>query len=513
MSNYTGGPSTDSDYNVDEAESWSSRPEREQREYESFRRRAEIARRKRAMTERYELVDEDLEELEDEYVPEHSRRATKLLNKPDELPVEEYIRLFNLNELCRTRYSCPETLEKLGLLEDVEHLFQSCHLDTLMSYPYVAYEDETIQLLSSLQVEIYQGMTADELESEGLGFITFSVYGQSYMLTIQRLEGLFGFPSGTGTKQRFDRGELKDLWFTIGSTATLNSSRSKSNQIRNPVIRYFQRSVAHVLYSIEATGTVTNTDMEMISMALRGTLHQTKNGVVTPILIACGVPITSKGYAPKVMDFEHLHHCEFLEYAMVGDKYRYRFEHPTDKKANIILLCPELTRIIEGYNIGFEPAVDDLPWLAAPLPAQQCHRNSLLRTCPRGDMTSLSQASTGLSLVSMTSHMSLRGIHHTSLGNTRGERRLHLFVPTAQRGLCAPGDNSTAVLDTTKEERSSTNRKEELKHDRKTLQGPGTSHRRGLMITCALTSIEVSTTIHHCQIPSSVYFVSVMFLS
>ncbi|KAG7572278.1 hypothetical protein ISN44_As09g006470 [Arabidopsis suecica] len=273
----------------------------------------------------------------------------------------------------------------------------------MMSYPYVAYEDETIQLLSSLQVEIYQGMTADELESEGLGFITFTVYGQNYMLTIQRLEGLFGFPSGTGTKQRFDRSELKDLWLTIGSTAALNSSRSKSNQICSPIIRYFQRSVAHVLYSREATGTVTNTDMEMISMALKGTLQRTKNnrtlqgdtndtplvillllhlcgykkwavtnnnkrardslcigGVVTPILIACGVPIVSKGHEAKAMDIEHLHHIEFLEYAMVGDKYRYRFEHPTNKKANILLPCPELTRIIEGDNIDFEPSVDDL---------------------------------------------------------------------------------------------------------------------------------------------------------
>ncbi|KAG7585701.1 Integrase catalytic core [Arabidopsis thaliana x Arabidopsis arenosa] len=339
MSNYTGGPSADSDYNVDDSESWSSRPAREHEEYETFRRRAEIARGKREMTAGYGLIDEDLDDLEDEDVPEPSPRSTKLLNKPDELPVEEYIRLFNLNEFCGTRYPCRKTLEKLGLLED---------------------------LLSSLQVEIYQGMTADELQNEGLGFITFTVHGQDYMLTIQRLEGLFAFPSGTGTKQRFDRSELKNLWLTIGSTSALNSSRSKSNQIRSPVIRYFQRSVAHVLYSREATGTVTNTDMEMISMALKGTLHRAKNnqipqgGVVTPILLACGVPIISKGHDPRLMDVEHLHHIDFLEYAMVGDMYRYRFEHPTSKRANILFPCPERTRIIEGYNIDFEPSVDDL---------------------------------------------------------------------------------------------------------------------------------------------------------
>jgi len=90
------------------------------------------------MTERYELIDED---QEDEYMPEHTRRATKLLHKPDVLPAEEYIRLFKLNEFCSTRYPCSTTLAQFGLLEDVQHLYQSCHLDTLMAYSYVAYEE------------------------------------------------------------------------------------------------------------------------------------------------------------------------------------------------------------------------------------------------------------------------------------------------------------------------------------------------------------------------------------
>jgi len=118
-------------------------------------------------------------------------------------------------------------------------MYQSCHLDTLMAYPYVAYEEETIQFLSTLQVEVYQGMTSNDLECEGLGFLRFSVYGHEYRLSIKRLEGSFGFPSGTGTKPKYDREELKDLWITIGSSVPLNSSRSMSNQIRSPVIRYF----------------------------------------------------------------------------------------------------------------------------------------------------------------------------------------------------------------------------------------------------------------------------------
>jgi len=352
------------------------------------------------MIERYELIYED---LEDEYMPEHNRRATKLLHKPDVLPAEEYIRLFKLNELCSTRYPCSTTLAQLGLLEDVQHLYQSCHLDTLMAYPYIAYEDETIQFLSTLQVELYQSMTSDELNCEGKGFLRFSVYRHEYRLSIKRLEGLFGFPNGMGTKPKYDREELKDLWITIGSSVPLNYARSKSNQIRSPLIRYFQHSIANVLYSREITGTVTNSDMEMIAMALKGTLGQTKNdmslqgeindtpisvlllinlcgykswavsnnhkrargalcidGVLTSILIACGVPITSDGLEPRAMDIEHLRHCEFLEFAMVGDLHRFRFEHSTDKRASILLPSPMVTRIIEGDNIDFRPEIGSL---------------------------------------------------------------------------------------------------------------------------------------------------------
>jgi len=69
----------DANYNVDEVEFWSTRPEREEQVYKKFRaemersasrrsqRRAEIARGKREMTCRYELVDED---SEGEYEPE-----------------------------------------------------------------------------------------------------------------------------------------------------------------------------------------------------------------------------------------------------------------------------------------------------------------------------------------------------------------------------------------------------------------------------------------------------------
>jgi len=54
-----------------------------------------VARGKRAMSSRYELIDED---IGTEYEPESWRKETKLQNKPDEVTVEEYIRFFKMND-------------------------------------------------------------------------------------------------------------------------------------------------------------------------------------------------------------------------------------------------------------------------------------------------------------------------------------------------------------------------------------------------------------------------------
>ncbi|KAG7568017.1 Integrase catalytic core [Arabidopsis thaliana x Arabidopsis arenosa] len=346
MSNATGGPSisVDEDYNVNEVESWSTRPQREEQAYESFRaemersaaeqsqRRAEIARGKRAMTGRYELVDED---SEGEYVPEQQYRETKLLNKLDEFTAEEYIRLLKLNDFMGTRYPCSETLAKLGLLEDVQYLFEKCHLETLMSYPYVAFKKETIHFLSTLQVELYQSLTEDELEREGLGFFTFSVEEQSYQLSIQR------------TVPNTDM-EMIDSALTGILRQTKNGTILKGD-LNNapPVILLLVHLCGYKQWAVNKN-----------KKRVRGALCV--GGVVTPILIAFGVPITSTGKDARAIGFEHLRRIEFLEHGMVGEFYRYRFEHPLSKTANILLPCPEATSILGGENIDFEPAFEDL---------------------------------------------------------------------------------------------------------------------------------------------------------
>jgi len=372
MSNYSGESSMDPYYNVDEVESWSTRPEREEHVYESIReefersatrrnqRRAEIARGKRAMSSRYELIDED---IETEYEPDSWRKETKLLNKPDKVTVEEYIKFFEMNDLWGTRYPCYETVAHLGLLEDVQHLFEKCHLETLMSYPYAAYKEETIEFLSTLQVEMYEGLTNFELETMGLGFLTFTVDEPRYQLSIKKLEELFGFPSGKGTKPRFDREELKDLWATIRNNLSLNSARSKSNQIRSSVIRYFWRSVANVFYSRESTGTVSNTDMEMIDSALTGILRRIKGKNVLR---------GDLNNSPPVMPLL-IYLFGYMKWALTNGKKKVRGALCVGGVVTPILPCIDATRILEGKNIDFKPALEDLYFEGSPPTEENSH--------------------------------------------------------------------------------------------------------------------------------------------
>jgi len=51
---------------------------------------------------------------------------------------------------------------------------------------------------------------------------------------------------------------------------------------------------------------------------------------------------------------------------MVGDFHRYRFEHSSIRIANILFPCIYATRILEGRNIDFKPALKDLYFEGSP---------------------------------------------------------------------------------------------------------------------------------------------------
>ncbi|KAG7530150.1 hypothetical protein ISN44_Un109g000110 [Arabidopsis suecica] len=374
MSSHSYESSMDADYNVDEAESWSTRPEREAEEYRRFveeteravaNDREKISRGKRAMTENHELVDEEMED-DAEYILEQTRKTTKSLMKEDKLTPGDYYKALKRNLFWGTRYPHPETMAELGILEDVQLLFEKCHMTTLIE--------------------------------EGLGYLSFTIDDRDYIMAIKTLESMFGFPSGTGTNPKFAREELKSLWNTTGDTTNFNSTRSKSNSIRNPAIHYFQRAMANVPYLREISAIVTNQDKETLDLAMLSFLRYTKDGktmkgdtnekppsmyllnhlcsyrewalandkkntkgplciggVITPMLLSCDVPLRTDPIQPRGMDIAHLKLAHVIKHKVYDGRYAFKFDHPSTGEATILLPVSEMTTITVRNNIDFSP--------------------------------------------------------------------------------------------------------------------------------------------------------------
>ncbi|KAG7559360.1 hypothetical protein ISN45_Aa05g009570 [Arabidopsis thaliana x Arabidopsis arenosa] len=380
--------SQDQDYTVNENESWStSLPEREGQEYS--RLRDDITRGKKTMEE----ISSSLKDI-----------ATKPW-KTDKrnISMEEYCELFRRHHFVGTRYPHPGTMVELGIYEDIEYLCEQTSLFTLMNRPYSAYKEETIQFLSSFQVEIFAEKKKKRERDYGLGYLTFTIHGQDYILTMKQLESLFEFQSGVGTGHRVDRKEIVGLWETIGDDVKFYSSRSKSNTIRSPVLRYFHRSLASVLFAREITGTIINGEMEVLVMALQETLGVTNDntalmgdksntsaaffllghlwsykswavtnatktakgklcmgGLITPILLACGVPLESQEVLPKWVDIEHLRKITSLAWGMIDERYAWIFDLPEAEGVKFLLPHQAYTTITDRSNIDFKPPVQML---------------------------------------------------------------------------------------------------------------------------------------------------------
>jgi len=201
-----------------------------------------------------ELVDEDSEE--EMASPEEADQTEN--GGGDDLESEkcatrnEYYKLLKRNEFLGTRYPHPETMERLGIYDDVEYMFKQCSQNIHMFRPMDGYEEETVNFLSSVELFIYGESEDDGIRPDGsLGYLEFCVYDVEYRLPIDHLEHMYGFPSEKDTSHRFDKRELQSFLATLGSKHGFSSSRTKSNEIRSLVVRYYHRSLASALFARE----------------------------------------------------------------------------------------------------------------------------------------------------------------------------------------------------------------------------------------------------------------------
>ncbi|KAG7533202.1 hypothetical protein ISN45_Aa08g008390 [Arabidopsis thaliana x Arabidopsis arenosa] len=372
---------------------------------QSSRDRAEISRGKRPVMEPMQLVDEDIE-YESEIAPAAKvtrpvKKGKKAKDTESVLTRHDYHAMFSQHEFLGTRYPHRETMVELGISDDVEYLFRQCHLHTHMFRPMEGFREETIQFLSSLGVVIYEDQSVIE-SKKSVGYLIFNVYEREYTLTIEQLEVLFGFPSGPGTIPWFEREELLSFWKTIGDEKKeFSSSRSKGSEIRSPVLRYFHKALASAFFARETTGTLVNGELEIMDIALRDLMYSTCDGIVmrgdqsgtsisfylleqllsyrgwverlnkletkgvmamgglvTPILVACDVPMRSPATPHRWIDIKSLIASKTLASKKTNGLYRYKFTHPQAGKSIFLLPCPSLTSV--GNFAEFIPPLESL---------------------------------------------------------------------------------------------------------------------------------------------------------
>ncbi|KAG7559383.1 Integrase catalytic core [Arabidopsis thaliana x Arabidopsis arenosa] len=368
------------------------------------RRRREISRGKRVVEADFEptpeedaveMEEEEAFEMEEEIKPAKPAKRDRKKRKPP--TPEEYYSYLKTLEFEGTRHPHRETMAALGIAEDIDYLAETCGLKTFLGYSFEGYQEETCQLLATLDVHFY----ADEQEEEnerGFGYITFSVKGRDYSLTIRELNLLYGFPSKEGLVQDFDKRELQAFWKTIAGPGDYKPSKSKSSSIRSPVVRYLHQSIASMFFAKKITGTISEGELQLLDLALLFTLRNTSDGaemvgdrgnapliavfldhllgykeyaanmhrsgrkgsltiggILTPILVAANIDVGTGDSSPTWIDMAYLRKKGYLDKTAPEGVLLYVFNHPEEGTSRLLLPCTNHTTIRAGENIDFCP--------------------------------------------------------------------------------------------------------------------------------------------------------------
>ncbi|KAG7567995.1 Ribonuclease H-like superfamily [Arabidopsis thaliana x Arabidopsis arenosa] len=367
------------------------------------RRRREISRGKRVVEadfeptqeEAVEMEEEEAVEMEEEIKPAKPAKRDRKKRKPP--TTEEYYNYLKALEFEGTRHPHRKTMTALGIAEDIDYLAETCGLKTFLGYSFEGYQEETCQLLATLDVHFY----ADEQEEEnerGFGYITFSVKGRDHSLTIRQLNLLYGFPSKEGLVQNFDKRELQAFWKTIAGPGDYIPSKSKSSSIRSPVVRYLHQSIASMFFAKKITGTMSEGELQLLDLALLFTLRNTSDGaemvgdrgnapliavfldhllgykeyattmhrsgrkgsltigrILTPILVAAGIDVGTGDASPNWIDMAYLRKKGYLDKTAPAGVLLYVFNHPEEGTSRLLLPCTNHTTIRAGENIDFCP--------------------------------------------------------------------------------------------------------------------------------------------------------------
>ena len=78
-------------------------------------------------------------------------------------------------------------------------------------------------------------------------------------------------------------------------------------------------------------------------------------GVITPILIAAGVPLHTPTVTVNYIDMEHLKKKGYLDRSPPAKQLHFKFKHSKLGLSRLALPCKEHTKVRTGKNIDFDP--------------------------------------------------------------------------------------------------------------------------------------------------------------
>ena len=161
--------------------------------------------------------------------PEHKERYNVLIKR----------------KLLPTRYICEDTLNKLGLRDEVFRMFENIGMLPFMLFEAPTYEGLTFEFLSSVDFKLRRRWNGSELEF--YGNLEFCMFGNQHSLSVAEVGAALNLPfSGPGQPpETFHSGEF---WEAITGTSGYNPSRAKASGIHNPCFRYAQKGLAYTLF-------------------------------------------------------------------------------------------------------------------------------------------------------------------------------------------------------------------------------------------------------------------------
>lgn len=152
------------------------------------------------------------------------------------------------------------TLTTLGLRDSVMYLMDQVGCENFaVRKRYSQYRRLNLEFMSSLYYDSNRGI------GFGRGLTIFRLFGTRYHFTHHEMAGLLGFPSGANTytitpDDAFIDMDLDYFWGNITRNYHPKPHTIFSENIHNPVIRYFHKILAHALFSKEENITVVSKD-------------------------------------------------------------------------------------------------------------------------------------------------------------------------------------------------------------------------------------------------------------